>query len=307
MLKKNVLITGGKGLVGSAFEGGIKVSSYECDLTDFSKTDDMIRERTMFDNVDSVIHAAARVGGLGDNMRHQGAFFFQNVSMNTNVIEASRRNGIKKLVCFLSTCVFPDKVEYPLDHTKIHLGPPHDSNFGYSYAKRMAEVQIRAYREEYGLNYTCVIPTNIYGPYDNFSLESGHVAPMLIHKCYNAIRDNKPFEIWGSGKPLREFIFSKDVAKLTEWALDNYTEEKPLILSTSQEISIKELAILIADTIGFKGSVVFDGQRPEGQFRKPSDNSRIKSYLPDFQFTRLEDGIKETVEWFVSNYENSRK
>ena len=171
----------------------------------------------------------------------------------------------------------------------------------------MAEVQVRAYREEYGLNYTCVIPTNIYGPNDNFNLESGHVVPMLIHKCYNAMRNNTAFEIWGSGKPLREFIFSRDVAKLTEWTLENYTDENPLILSTSQEISIKELAFLIADTMGFKGKMVFDEDKPEGQFRKPSDNSRIKSYLPEFQFTKIEDGIKETTEWFVSNYENSRK
>jgi GDP-L-fucose synthase len=306
-MKENVLITGGNGLVGSAFNGGIKVSSKDCDLTDFLKTDDMVREYTIFKNVDSIIHAAARVGGLGDNIRHPGSFFFQNVSMNTNIIEASRRNEIKKLVCFLSTCVFPDKVEYPLDENKIHLGPPHESNFGYSYAKRMAEVQTRAYREEYGVNYTCVIPTNIYGPNDNFSLESGHVAPMLIHKCYNAMRNNNDFEIWGSGKPLREFIFSKDVAKMTEWVLENYTDDKPLILSTSHEISIKELALLIADTMGFKGKMVFDEEKPEGQFRKPSDNSIIKSYLPDFEFTKIEDGIKETIEWFISNYENCRK
>lgn len=306
-MKENVLITGGNGLVGSAFHIGLKVSSKDCDLTNFSKTDDFIREKTMFNNVDSIIHTAARVGGLGDNMRHPGSFFFENVSMNTNVIEASRRNGIKKLICFLSTCVFPDKVEYPLDENKIHLGPPHDSNFGYSYAKRMAEVQIRAYREEYGLNYTCVIPTNIYGPNDNFNLESGHVVPMLIHKCYKAMRNNDTFEVWGSGKPLREFIFSKDVAKLTEWTLENYTDDKPLIFSTSHEISIKDLAVLIADTMGFKGKMVFDEEKPDGQFRKPSDNSKISSYMPDFQFTKIEEGIRETVEWFVSNYENSRK
>lgn len=306
-MRENILITGGNGLVGSAFEAGIKISSKDCDLTDFSKTDDLIRAYSMFNNVDSIIHAAARVGGVGDNMEHQGAFFFQNASMNTNIIEASRRNGIKKLICFLSTCVFPDKVEYPLDHTKIHLGPPHSSNYGYAYAKRMAEIQIRAYREEYGLNYTCVIPTNIYGPNDNFNLESGHVVPMLIHKCYNAIRQNKPFEVWGSGKPLREFIFSKDVAKLTEWVLENYEEEEPLILSTSYETSIEELVLLIADTMNFKGQIIWQTSKPEGQFRKPSDNSKIISCLPDFQFTKLEDGIKETVEWFVSNYENSRK
>lgn len=306
-MRNSVLITGGNGLVGSAFDGGIKVSSKDYDLTKYDNAESLIRGKRFINGIDSVIHAAARVGGLGENMNHQGSFFFQNIMMNSNIIEACRKNQIEKLICFLSTCIFPDKVEYPLNDSKIHLGPPHDSNYGYAYSKRMAEVQIRAYREEYGLKYTCVIPTNIYGPNDNFNLESGHVVPVLIHKCYKAILEKKPFVCWGTGKPLREFIFSKDVAKLTEWALDNYTEETPLILSTSEETSIKDLAGLIADTMNFRGQIIWRTDAPDGQFRKPSDNSKIKSYQPNFQFTRIEDGIKSTVEWFVENYEKARK
>lgn len=306
-MKSNILITGGSGLVGSAFDGGIKVNSKDCNLINYSEAENLIRGKKFIHNIDSVIHTAARVGGLGDNMKHQASFYFKNIMMNTNIIEACRKTKIEKLVCFLSTCIFPDKVEYPLDETKIHLGPPHNSNYGYAYSKRMTEVQIRAYKEEYGLNYNCVIPTNIYGPNDNFNLESGHVVPVLIHKCYNAIKEKKPFIIWGSGKPLREFIFSKDVAKLTEWILDNYTGTEPLILSTSEETSIKELAVLIADTMQYKGQIVWDTDKPDGQFRKPSDNTKIKSFLPDFQFTKLEDGIKETTEWFMANFDSARK
>ena len=230
-----------------------------------------------------------------------------NIMINTNVIESARKSNVKNLVCFLSTCVFPDNVSYPLTEDKIHLGEPHFSNYPYAYAKRMADVQIRAYREQYGLNYTSVIPTNIYGPNDNFSLEHGHVMPMLIHKLYLAKKNNSDFTVWGSGKPLREFIFSKDVARLSEWAVENYNESEPIIFSPSQEISIIDLVDLLVKEFNFKGKVIFDDTKPDGQFRKPSDNSKLKSYLPDFKFTPIEEGVKETINWFIQNYENVRK
>jgi GDP-L-fucose synthase len=171
----------------------------------------------------------------------------------------------------------------------------------------MADIQIRAYREQYGLNYVSVIPTNIYGLNDNFSLTHGHVIPMLLHKMYNAQRNNTDFVVWGSGKPLREFIYSKDIAKLSEWVLDNYNESEPIIFSNSVEISIEDLVDLLVKEFNFKGKVVFDKSKPDGQFRKPSDNSKLKSYLPDFEFTPIEKGLKETIKWFISNYENTRK
>ncbi len=304
-MKNNLdtLVTGGRGLVGSSITGNtLKVGS------DFDLRDTSVANKLFSDlQPTNVIHCAGRVGGLGGNMNMKGEFFYDNIMINTNVIESCRKYGVKKLVCFLSTCVFPNDVEYPLTEKKIHSGPPHTSNDAYSYAKRMADIQIRAYREQYGLNYVSVIPTNIYGPNDNFDLVNGHVVPSLIHKCYLAKKNNTPFKIWGSGKPLREFIFSKDVGKLTEWVLKNYEEEEPIIFSTSQEVSIKDVVGLIVKHMSFTGEVVWEDDKPDGQFRKPSDNSKLLSYLPDFKFTSLDNGLKETIDWFIENYENCRK
>jgi GDP-L-fucose synthase len=259
------------------------------------------------DVVDRIIHCAGKVGGLGSNMNFKGEFYYDNIMINTNIIESARKNGIKKLVSFLSTCVFPDNVKYPLTESKIHLGPPHFSNDAYAYSKRMVDVQIRAYREQYGLNYTSVIPTNIYGINDNFNLDNGHVIPSLIHKCYIAKTTNTSFNIWGSGEPLREFIYNKDVAKITEWVLENYDEPEPIILSTSEEISIKDVVYMIAELMDFNGIIKFDVTKPDGQYRKPSDNTKLLNYLPDFKFTPLYEGLKETINWFIENYEKVRK
>ncbi len=296
------LVTGGTGLVGSAIIADVKVGR-NYDLTNPEICDSMFNEH----KPTHVIHCAAKVGGLGGNMNYKGEYFHDNIMINTNVIESARKAGVTNLVSFLSTCVFPDNIEYPLTEKKIHLGEPHFSNYPYAYAKRMADIQIRAYREQYGVKYTSVIPCNIYGPNDNFSLEHGHVIPMLMHKLYLAQQRNEDFVVWGSGKPLREFIFSKDVAKLAEWALHNYDESEPIIFSTSNEISIMDLVDLLVTEFEFKGKVIFDNSKPDGQFRKPSDNSKLKSYLPNFEFTSIEEGIKETVYWFKENYDRARK
>jgi GDP-L-fucose synthase len=300
-----ILVTGGYGLVGSEFKSDnyYRLSSKQTDLR-IGKDVDLLLSENSFD---SVIHCAGKVGGLGGNMNNKGQFFYDNIMINTNVIESARVNGIKKLVAFLSTCVFPSEVDYPLTEKKIHLGPPHFSNDAYAYAKRMADVQIRAYKEQYGLNYKSVIPTNIYGPNDNYDIVNGHVIPSLIHKCFLARENKKDFTIWGTGTPLREFIFSRDVAKLTEWVLDNYEENEPIILSTSEEISIKEVVGIITELMNFKGNIKWDSSKPDGQFKKPSDNSKIKNYLPDFKFTSLYDGLKETIEYFENNYNIIRK
>jgi GDP-L-fucose synthase len=300
-----ILVTGGNGLVGSEFIGDhyFKPNSKEVDLRITTEVNTLIG----LNNFDGIIHCAAKVGGVGSNMNYKGEFFYDNVMMNTNIIEGARLFGVKNLVSFLSTCIFPDKIEYPLSENKIHMGPPHHSNDAYAYAKRMVDAQIKAYNEQYGLNYKSVIPTNIYGPNDNYDIINGHVLPSLIHKCYLARENKTPLTIWGSGKPLREFIFSKDVAKLTEWVLYNYNENQPIILSTSEEISIKEVVNVIIELMNFKGEVKFDSTKPDGQFRKPSDNSKIKSYLPNFKFTSFYDGLKETIDWFENNYESVRK
>ena len=227
--------------------------------------------------------------------------------INTNVLEAAHLCGVKNLISFMSTCVFPDTCQYPLNERNLHNGPPHPSNFGYAYAKRMLEVQSSAYRKEWGCNYIVVIPTNVYGPNDNFSLKDGHVVSSLIHKCHLSIKNKTDLVVWGSGKPLRELVYSHDIALLTIWALENYSEEHPIILSSGLEISIKDLAGIITRKIGFKGNIVFDSTKPDGQFRKPSDTSKLRKYLPEFKFTPIEKGIEETVEWFISNYPNLRK
>jgi len=298
-----VLVTGGYGMVGSAMESQIKLSRETCDLTNPKQTEKLFQ----LIKPDGVIHCAGKVGGIGGNSNYKGEYFYDNLMINTNVIEAARKSGVKNLVAFLSTCVFPDKVKYPLTVDQIQLGEPHESNYPYAYAKRMADVQIRAYREQYGINYTSIIPSNIYGPNDNFSLEHGHVMPMLIHKLYLAKKNKTDFTVWGSGKPLREFIYSKDIAKIAEWALFNYEGTDPLIISGDEEISIKDLVSLLVDEFKFKGKVIFDKTKPDGQLRKPSDNSKIKELMPDFEYTPFEQGIKETVNWFIKNYDEARK
>jgi GDP-L-fucose synthase len=307
-MNKKTLVTGGSGLVGSYFDTIDKRKKYDtwnssyCDLRNKS----LVEKKLKSEWYNGIIHTAAKVGGVGGNMKYKGEFFYDNIMMNTNIIEVARKEGIENLVCFLSTCVFPNDVEYPLTEKKIHLGPPHFSNDAYAYAKRMADVQIRAYREQYGLNYKSVIPTNIYGINDNFDIENGHVIPSLIHKCYVARETKTPLTIWGSGKPLREFINSKDVGKLTEWVLENYNEDEPIILSTSEEVSIKNVVGIIIELMNFKGEVKWDSDKPDGQYRKPSDNSKIKHYLPNFEFTPLYDGLRETITWFEDNYERVR-
>jgi GDP-L-fucose synthase len=168
------------------------------------------------------LHLAAKVGGLFTNMKRKVDFYRDNVIMNDNVMENCRIHNVKKLVSCLSTCIFPDKTTYPIDESMLHTGAPHDSNLGYSYAKRMVDVMNRCYHEQYGMQFTGVIPTNVYGLHDNFSEEHSHVIPALLRKCLNAKRNGGDFTIWGSGTPLRQFIFSEDLAKLFIWCLEKY-------------------------------------------------------------------------------------
>lgn len=296
------VITGGSGLIGSAFKDGVKLNSKR-DLRDYDKAEFAIG---MY-KPDVVVHCAAKVGGVGANMEFPADFFMDNIRMNTNVIQACKELKVKKLVSFLSTCVFPDNVEYPLDETKIELGPPHNSNFAYAYAKRMADIQIRAFNQQYSTKYFSVIPCNVYGPNDNFSLEVGHVIPMLIHKCYLAKKNRKTFEVWGDGTPLREFVYSKDVANIVDLLIQKYTGTEPVIISNPTEYSIKQVVDLIVEYMGFKGKVKWLTDKPNGQHRKPSSNAKLLSIIGDYEFTTLEKGLKESIEWFILNYPNVRK
>ncbi|CAO3632651.1 unnamed protein product [Cunninghamella blakesleeana] len=256
-----------------------------------------------------VIHLAALVGGLFKNMKYKLDFLRDNLLINDNVLEYSKQAGVKKVVSCLSTCIFPDKTTYPIDETMVHDGPPHESNFGYAYAKRMIDVQNKAYHDQFGCQFTSVIPTNVYGPYDNYNLEGSHVLPGLTHKCYLAKKNNTPFVVGGTGKPLRQFIYSRDLAKLFIWTLREYNEIDPIILSVGEEdeVSIKDVADAIVKAVGFEGEYSFDTTRADGQFKKTASNDKLKKYLPDFEFTPFDVAVKESVDWFVENYDTLRK
>ncbi|KAK5964259.1 GDP-L-fucose synthase [Trichostrongylus colubriformis] len=224
-----VLVTGGTGLVGKAIEQVVKsearpnekwvfIGSKDCDLTNLQAT------RRLFEDSrpTHVIHLAAMVGGLFHNLAHNLEFFRRNMAINDNVLAMCHEFDVVKCVSCLSTCIFPDATTYPIDETMVHLGPPHDSNFGYSYAKRMIDVLNRGYAQDYGRKYTSVIPCNVFGPHDNYNLQSAHVLPALIHKTYIAKKEGKPLEVFGTGRPLRQFIYSIDLARLFVWVLRSY-------------------------------------------------------------------------------------
>ena len=293
-----ILVTGGSGLVGSAITAHFKPSRDELDLMDFDSVVDYIEEN----EITHIIHCAARVGGLKANMEHLGEFFYENIIINTNVLEAARRCGVEKVVSFMSTCVFPDDATHPLSPDQIHNGEPHSSNYAYAYAKRMLEVQSRAYREQYGCNFVTVIPCNIYGPNDNFDLDSSHVIPALIHKCYIAKENGTDFEVWGTGQAYREFVYVDDVATIAKWVLHNYDEPEPFIISPDLEISMAVLAQTIMYKTNRHGTIIYDHTKPDGQLRKPSDNSILKKCLPDFEFIPIQEGLSRTINWFLEEY-----
>lgn len=308
MEKKIVLVTGGSGLVGN----GIKsisndydklffnfISSKEFDLLDLQQT------KNMFESLkpNYVIHLAACVGGLYKNMNNKVEMLEKNLIINYNVVKCSHDYKVEKLICCLSTCIFPDKVTYPIDESMLHDGPPHNSNDTYAYSKRMLEIHCRAYRENYGDNFICVTPTNIYGPHDNFDLKNGHVIPSLIHKCYIAKKQNIDFVIKGSGNALRQFIYSNDLGKLIIEILLSNNNESNIILSVSEdeEISIKDIAIMIAKSFDYENRIVFDTNYSDGQYKKTVSNKKILEKIPDFKFIKMNDGINKTVSWFVNN------
>ena len=312
-IKKKLLITGGNGLVGSALKKVINndlyetkfLSSKECNLSNYDDTYELF---TKF-KPNYVIHLAASVGGLFKNMNFKVNMLEDNLLINFNVLKCSHLFKVEKLINCLSTCIFPDKTTYPINENMLHDGPPHTSNDAYAYAKRLLEIHSKAYQEQYNDNFVCVIPTNIYGDHDNYSLEDGHVIPSLIHKCYLSKQNGEDFVIRGTGKPLRQFIHSLDLGRLLLWTLEEYKEKNSIILSVDpeEEISIGEIGRLIAKNFDYEERLVFDDSYSDGQFKKTADNSLLKSYLPDYKFINMEEGLKDTIKWFIENYENVRK
>ena len=305
-----ILITGSTGLLGSEVvslcSNSLPFSTKECNLTSLYPSDSI--KYHINKNIDCVIHCAARVGGVKANTDQVAQFFDDNIKMNMNVLDACHNNRIK-LVAILSTCIYPDAayVKYPLTEDQLHMGPPHASNFGYAYAKRMMEVQIRAYRQQYGCNFISVIPNNLYGPNDNYDLENGHVVPALIRKFHEAmIHEKKEVVIWGTGEPLREFTFARDAAKIILWLTENYDGPDPINIGNTEEISIKNLAFTIAELVGYEGKVLFDTNKPSGQYEKPSSNKKLLDLGWIGEYTPLRDGLKETIKSFQTRYPNVR-
>lgn len=314
--KKVILVTGGTGLVGKAIEfiatgeekrdneEWIFVSSKDGNLSDRAATEALFKKT----KPTHVIHLAAMVGGLFRNLKYNLDFFRINSMINDNVLNVSFESKVKKVVSCLSTCIFPDKTTYPIDETMVHNGPPHSSNFGYSYSKRMIDVMNRGYHTQHGCQFTSVVPTNVFGPHDNFNLEDGHVLPGLIHKAHVAKKENKQFVIWGTGSARRQFIYSRDLARLMIWVLREYEQIDPIILSVGEEdeVSIKEAADAVLEAMEFKGEVVLDTSRSDGQFKKTASNAKLRTYLPDFKFTDFKKAVKETCEWFEANLDTVR-
>jgi len=309
-----VLVTGGSGLVGNAILSSIGpdsenqyhfLSSKDGDLTDMAQCRKIFETRSP----DYVIHLAACVGGLFKNMTQKVDMLERNLLMNYNVVKCCHDFRVKKMVACLSTCIFPDKTTYPIDEYMLHDGPPHSSNDAYAYAKRMLEIHCRMYRENYGDDFCCVIPTNIYGPHDNFHLEDAHVLPALIHKCYLAKKYGEDFVVRGSGAPLRQFIYSQDLARLILKVLFSGASLGSIILSVpeSEEVSIGEVARLIAKQFDYEDRMVFDSGYSDGQYKKTASNSLCVKLFPDFRFLPIETGIQMTVHWFLENVDAVRK
>ena len=313
----NALVTGCTGLLGSEIlrssPASFGVNSRDCNLLSTQPRDALFHQIMKASiasgsPIDNVIHCAAKVGGVQANTNQVAEFFDDNIKMNLNVLESCSRVKVK-LVSVLSTCIYPDApyVKYPLTEDQLHMGPPHPSNFGYAYAKRMLEVQSRAYRQQFVCNFISVIPNNLYGLNDNYDLESGHVIPALIRKFYMAKLHGLEFvDVWGTGKPLREFTFARDAAKIILWLAENYDGAEPVNIGNPEQVSIAELAQIISEEVGYKGVYGFDKSMPDGQLKKPSSNEKLRKLGWNGEYTPLREGLRETIISFTEEYPNVR-
>lgn len=306
----NVLVTGGTGMVGQGFKDidtdhTIElIGSKQYDLRSWEDTKAMFVDKSP----NAIIHLAARVGGVKGNTEYVADFFCDNIRINTNVLQAAKKFGTQKVVSMLSTCVYPDDVIYPLTEDQIHNGEPHKSNFGYAYAKRMLDVHSRALRQQYGCNYICAVPNNLYGPGDYFDLQNCHVLPAIIRKVYEAKKFGKQVVLWGNGSPLREFTYSKDIAKILLFLLDNYDESSPVNIGMTGEIAIKDITKKICTIMEYDYNMIkWDMTKPSGQYRKPSSNKKLIDLGWDIEnYTNIDSGLLEMCKWFEFEYPNIR-
>jgi len=303
----NVLVTGGTGMVGKAIKKILPeatyISSKDCDLKSQAECESLFR----FYNPEYIIHGAARVGGVKVNMNNLGSFYHDNIMINTNVLEMARKFNVKKALSLLSTCIYPAEATYPLTEEQIHSGPPHFSNYGYAYAKRMLDIQTKTYRQQYDCNFITATPNNMFGEHDNFDLENSHVIPAIIRKIYEAEQNNENVVLWGNGEPLREFTYVGDAAKIILFLLENYNDASTINIGNTGEYSIKYVAETIAEMVGYSNEIIWDTTKPMGQYRKPSDNSKLLSLgWKKENYTEFEESLQKTCDWFVANYPNIR-
>jgi GDP-L-fucose synthase len=254
-------------------------------------------------NIDIVIHLAGNVGGIGKNKRYPADLFYDNLLMGVHLMEASRKNKIKKLVIMGTICAYPKFTPVPFKETSLWLGYPEETNAPYGLAKKMLLVGADAYRQQYGLNSIYLLQVNLYGPGDNFDLESSHVIPALIRKIAYAKRKKKAsVTLWGDGSPTREFLYVEDAARGIVLAAKQYDKPEPINLGSGKEISIRELADLISKLIGFKGKIRWDTSKPNGQPRRLLDTSRAKKEFGFVAETEFVEGLKKTIAWYKTTY-----
>jgi GDP-L-fucose synthase len=310
-----ILVTGGSGMVGSSLKEHIKyfyhklqdnflfLSSSDYNLLNY---DDVYILFNQYEP-DIVIHLAANVGGLYKNLNDNINMFQDNLLMNMNIFKACYKFNIKKLITIGSTCIFPDKTSYPLKENMLHNGEPHSSNYGYSFAKRMLDVMTTLYNKNSSMDCIHLIPCNLYGKYDNFNLENSHVIPGLIHKFYLAKINNTDIKIKGSGIAKRQFLFVDDFCDIICKCIFNNIQQKSIIVCPTKEYSIKDIVNKISKIIDFKNKIIYQKNFSDGQIKKTACNDTLCKQFGDINFTSVNDGLNETIHWFLENYKNVRK
>jgi GDP-L-fucose synthase len=301
---RRVLVTGGMGFLGSYVLDGLRrrgaeevvaPSSREVNLVEPGAARRLLAEA----GPDLVIHLAANVGGIGANRAHPAEFFHDNLMMGVQMLHESWKAGVGKFVAIGTVCAYPKFTPIPFREDDLWNGYPEETNAPYGLAKKMLLVQAQSYRSQYGFNAIYLIPVNLYGPRDNFDLETSHVIPALIRKFLEAQqRGADTVVVWGDGTPTREFLFAEDAAEGILLASERYDAPDPVNLGSGQEVSIRDLAGHIARLVGFKGRIVWDTTQPNGQPRRALDTSRARERFGFVAQTSLDDGLRRTVEWY---------
>jgi GDP-L-fucose synthase len=300
---RRVLVTGGAGFLGHHVCERLRAAG--CDpivprSTEYDLTSEADAARLVADaRPEIVMHLAARVGGIGANQRNPGAYFYDNLVMGAFMMEQSRRAGVEKFLQLGTICSYPKFTPVPFREENLWDGYPEETNAPYGLAKKLLLAQAQAYRAEYGMNVLYLLPVNLYGPGDNFDLETSHVIPAMIRRFAEASAVGAPsVTLWGDGSPTREFLYVEDAARAFRLALERYDGPEPINLGSGEEISIKDLASLVADAIGYQGEVTWDLDRPNGQPRRCLDTKRGAELLGFEAEVALEDGVTRTIAWF---------